>query len=160
MGGFEEKLNELLSNPDAMAQIAGLAQSLNLGGGQENGGDNPASCGNPEAGDGTCGDKPCGEPDNPPPSSGCGGAGTPDLGALAGLGGLFGQIDPKMLQKLLPLVSELTGGNGSDERLQLLYALKPFLKPERRDKVDRAVKAARLIHVGKKLLQSMGESYV
>ena len=44
--------------------------------------------------------------------------------------------------------------------MQLLYALRPFLKPEKRDKVERAVKAARLIHVGKKLLSTMGESDV
>ena len=32
MGEFEEKLNAILSNPDALAQVANLAQSLNLGG--------------------------------------------------------------------------------------------------------------------------------
>lgn len=81
------------------------------------------------------------------------------MGGLAGLGSLLGQIDPKWINRLLPLVGELTGG-GSDERMQLLYALRPFLKPERQDKVERAAKTARLIHVGKKLLQSMGESDV
>ena len=95
------------------------------------------------------------EPPPPPPPSG-GGDG---LGGLAGLGSLLGQIDPKWINRLLPLVGELTGG-GSDERMQLLYALRPFLKPERQDKVERAAKTARLIHVGKKLLQSMGESDV
>ena len=29
MADFDEKLNQILSNPDAMAQIARLAQSLN-----------------------------------------------------------------------------------------------------------------------------------
>ena len=123
MGEFEEKLNAILSNPDALAQVANLAQSLNLGGGSEGGAE-------------------------------------PDLGGLSGLGDLLGQIDPGLLGKLLPLVGELTGNGGSDERLQLLYALRPFLKPERRDKVERAVKTARLIHVGKKLLKDLGESYV
>lgn len=150
MGEFEEKLNAILSNPDALAQIAGLAQSLNLGGGgQENGGDSGDS-----AGSGAPGGSPEGDAAPPPPSGGS----MPDLGALAGL---FGQIDPNLLQKLLPLVGELAGGgSGGDERLQLLYALRPFLKPERRDKVERAVKTARLIHVGKKLLKNMGETYV
>ena len=117
MSDFEEKLNSVLSNPDAMSQIM--------------------------------------QPPPPPPPSG-GGDG---LGGLAGLGSLLGQIDPKWINRLLPLVGELTGG-GSDERMQLLYALRPFLKPERQDKVERAAKTARLIHVGKKLLQSMGESDV
>ncbi|MCI9431714.1 MAG: hypothetical protein HFF70_04695 [Oscillospiraceae bacterium] len=141
MSDFEEKLNSVLSNPDAMSQIMNLAQSLNLGGG---GGESPQG-----------GQGGGNEPPPPPPPSG-GGDG---LGGLAGLGSLLGQIDPKWINRLLPLVGELTGG-GSDERMQLLYALRPFLKPERQDKVERAAKTARLIHVGKKLLQSMGESDV
>lgn len=141
MSDFEEKLNSVLSNPDAMSQIMNLAQSLNLGGG---GGESPQG----GQGGGS-------EPPPPPPPAG-GGDG---LGGLAGLGSLLGQIDPKWINRLLPLLGELTGG-GSDERMQLLYALRPFLKPERQDKVERAAKTARLIHVGKKLLQSMGESDV
>ena len=141
MSDFEEKLNSVLSNPDAMSQIMNLAQSLNLGGG---GGESPQG-----------GQGGGNEPPPPPPPSG-GGDG---LGGLAGLGSLLGQIDPKWINRLLPLVGELTGG-GSDERMQLLYALRPFLKPERQDKVERAAKTARLIQVGKKLLQSMGESDV
>ena len=141
MSDFEEKLNSVLSNPDAMSQIMNLAQSLNLGGG---GGESPQG-----------GQGGGNEPPPPPPPSG-GGDG---LGGLAGLGSLLGQIDPKWINRLLPLVGELTGG-GSDERMQLLYALRPFLKPERRDKVERAAKTARLIHVGKKLLQSLGENDV
>ncbi len=141
MSDFEEKLNSVLSNPDAMSQIMNLAQSLNLGGG---GGESPQG----GQGGGS-------EPPPPPPPTGSGDG----LGGLAGLGSLLGQIDPKWINRLLPLVGELTGG-GSDERMQLLYALRPFLKPERQDKVERAAKTARLIHVGKKLLQSMGESDV
>lgn len=142
MGEFEEKLNSVLSNPDAMSQIMNLAQSLNLGGGDPPQGGRESSAAAP-----------------PPPPPGNSGGGLGGLGDLAGLGGLLGQIDPKWISRLLPLVGELTGG-GSDERMQLLYALRPFLKEERRDKVERAAKTARLIHVGKKLLQSMGENDV
>ena len=141
MSDFEEKLNSVLSNPDAMSQIMNLAQSLNLGGG---GGESPQG-----------GQGGGNEPPPPPPPSG-GGDG---LGGLAGLGSLLGQIDPKWINRLLPLVGELTGG-GSDERMQLLYALRPFLKPERRDKVERAARTARLIRVGKKLLADLGDGYV
>ena len=131
MSEFEEKLNSILGNPDAMAQVMNLAQSLNLGGG---GGEQEGA---------------------PPPPSG----GAPPAGGGGGLGDLLGQLDPKLLERLLPLVGELSGGGGgNDERLALLYALRPFLKPERRDKVERAVKTARLIHVGKKLLSGLGES--
>lgn len=146
MGEFEEKLNSVLSNPEAMSQIMNLAQSLNLGGGS--GGEEA-----PRSGPEDSSDPP------PPPSGGSAGDGLGGLGNLADLGGLLGQIDPKWINRLLPLVGELTGG-GNDERMQLLYALRPFLKPERRDKVERAARTAKLIHVGKKLLQSMGEQNV
>ncbi|MCI9038070.1 MAG: hypothetical protein HFF80_09985 [Oscillospiraceae bacterium] len=142
MGEFEEKLNAFLSNPDAMAQVMNLAQSLNLGG---------SGSGEAAAGQGE------GQPP-PPPQDGGGILG--GLGGLEGLGDLLGNLDPNMISRLLPLVGELTSENGNDERWQLLYALRPFLKPERRDKVERAVKTAKLIHAGKKLLAAMGESHV
>ena len=141
MAEFDDKLNSILSNPDAMSQVMNLAQSLNLGGGGESSSaqqeDSPGPQSRGEAQSG-------------------GGSG---LGDLTGLGSLLGQIDPAMIQRMLPLVGELTGG-GNDERMQLLYALRPFLKPERRDKVERAAKTAKLIHIGKKLLSTMGESNV
>ncbi len=139
MSDFEEKLNAILSNPEAMGQVMNLAQSLNLGG-------------EPSGNDGASNPPPQAPQNNAAP-----GGGVTD--GLAGLGSLLGQIDPKLISRLLPLAGELAGG-GNDERMQLLYALRPFLKPERRDKVERAAKTARLIHVGKKLLQSMGENNV
>ena len=139
MSDFEEKLNAILSNPESMGQIMNLAQSLNLGGGGEPSGEWGPAAPQPEA----------------PPENAS--SGIPD--GLSGLGSLLGQIDPKLIGRLLPLAGELAGG-GNDERMQLLYALRPFLKPERRDKVERAAKTARLIHVGKKLLQSLGENDV
>lgn len=144
MSEFEEKLNAILSNPEAMGQVMNLAQSLNLGGG---GG--PSGEGGPP--------DPPPQTSQAPQNSAASGGGVTD--GLASLGSLLGQIDPKLIGRLLPLAGELAGG-GNDERMQLLYALRPFLKPERRDKVERAAKTARLIHVGKKLLQSMGENNV
>ena len=132
---FEEKLNAILSNPDAMSQVMNLAQSLNLGG------ESP----------------PPPQEDSPPPGGPAPGGPGPDL---SGLGSLLGQIDPETIQKFLPLVGELANDGGNDERMQLLYALRPFLKPERRDKVERAAKTAKMIHIGKKLLSTMGESHV
>lgn len=77
------------------------------------------------------------------PAAPCPAAG-PDLGAA--LGGL----DPKLLGKLLPLAGEL--GTENSAALQLLQALRPFLKEEKQGKIERAARLARLIHVGKKLL--------
>lgn len=158
MSEFEDKLNAILSNPDAMAQVASLAQSLDLNG-AFGGSNHPAGGPNGGVSDSNVDAAP-----SPPPNSGTPApvsGGIPGgLGGLAGLGDLLGNVDPKMIQRLLPLVGELAADNGGDERLALLYALRPFLKPERRDKVEQAVRAARLIHVGKKLLTTLGESHV
>ena len=121
MAEFDDKLNSILSNPDAMARILQLAQSL--------GGDAPPA------------------DQAPPPAS----QPQPPSGEWASL--LGGGLDPQLLTRLLPLVRELGGGRDSNAR-QLLYALRPYLKPERQEKVERALQLARLFLVGKKLLKS------
>ena len=85
---------------------------------------------------GAMGEQKAASPPPPPPVPP-----VPDLGAA--LGGL----DPKLLGKLLPLAGEL--GTENSAAMQLLNALRPFLKEEKQGKIQRA---ARLIHVGKKLL--------
>ena len=120
MAEFDEKLNQILSDPGAMAQIMQLAQSL--------GGDASA-------------------PPSPPPASS---PPSGDNGASL-LSSLAGGIDPAMLTKLLPLVRELGGKQDSNARA-LLYALRPYLKEERQEKVERALQLARLFHLGKTLL--------
>ena len=136
MSDFEEKLNAILSDPDAMAQVMNLAQSLNLGG--------PSGEAPQEA--------------EAPPDAGEGPPKPPESAAFSGLGDLLGQVDPGVIQRLLPLLGELGRSEDQDRRLQLLNALRPFLKPERQEKVERAVKAARLLHLGKKFLAAMGDA--
>ena len=146
MAEFEEKLNSLLSNPDAMAQIMQMAQSLSGGGGQTQPSPSPA---------------PPQQPQQPPPQASpvpaaprpAPGPQAPPAGGdlLSSLSGLAGNIDPKLLMKLLPLIQELSGQQDSNAR-QLLYALRPYLKPERQEKVERALQLARLFHLGKKFL--------
>ena len=138
MSGFEEKLHAILSDPDAMAQVMQLAQSLHL--------DEPASDGSSDEAQG----------EERPPA----GEAEPAANPLGGLSDLLGEIDPGVIRRLLPLLGELRGGGEQDRRLELLNALRPFLKPERQAKVERAVKAARLLHLGKKLLSAMGEPHV
>ena len=128
MAEFDEKLNELLSNPDSMAQIMRLAQSLSGSSGSD-------------------GDQETAHQSTPsrhqePP----GGIGGGDL-----LSSLTGGLDPKLLMRLLPLIQELGGQQDSNAR-NLLYALRPYLKPERQEKVERALQLARLFHLGKKFL--------
>ena len=62
-------------------------------------------------------------------------------------------VDPALIQKLLPLLSQMNRAESS-ETTAFLLALRPFLKPERRDKVERAAQLARLIHLAKLFLLS------
>ena len=146
MAEFDDKLNSLLSNPEAMDQIMKMAQSLmGNGGGTEQ--PPPAA---PPSGEGTAQDRgqPVPESRNPSPSgpvvSGQPGSGP---GFLSGLG----DLDPKAIASLLPVLRELGEAQNSNAR-QLLFALRPYLKPERQDKVERALQLARLFRVGKKFL--------
>ena len=117
MAEFDDKLNSILSNPDAMAQIMQLAQSFS------------------------------GEPSPPPPSQP---SPPPPQNSVNPLSAL-GNLDPKVITRLLPLIQELGGSQDSNARA-LLHALSPNLKPERQQKVDRALQLARLFHVGRQFL--------
>ena len=58
-------------------------------------------------------------------------------------------FDPMLLLKFLPLLQELRQDNSS-QSMQFLSAMRPFLKPERQEKVERAITLAKIIHLGKK----------
>lgn len=130
MSEFDDKLNALLSDPGKMAQIMQMAQSISGGEESSSGGSPPPSAPQPPQ---------QAAPHQPPPS------GT-DLLSSLGSG-----LDPKLLMRLLPLIQELGGQQDSNARA-LLYALRPYLKPERQEKVERALQLARLFHLGKKFL--------
>ena len=138
MAEFDEKLNSILSNPDAMSQIMQLAQSLGGGGGA------------PEPQSGGAPPPPPGPPSPPPQQPGWG---PPPMGGGGGdlLSSLTGGLDPKLLSRLLPLVQELGGQRDSNAR-NLLYALRPYLRSDRQEKIERALQLARLFRLGKKFL--------
>lgn len=121
MSEFEDKLNAILSSPEAMEQISAIANSLGQSGGQTSQG----------------GEEQRAEEQTPSESTG---------GAdLSGLGSLLGGFDPGMLTKLLPLMQEYQSGN--EEKQALLNALKPFLRRESQEKVDKAIRITRLSRV-------------
>ena len=93
---------------------------------------------------GAMGEQKAAAPPPPPPPV----PPVPDPGAA--LGGL----DPKLLGKLLPLAGEL--GTENSAAMQLLNALRPFLKDGKQDKVERAARLARLITIGKRFLTEGG----
>ena len=128
MSELEEKLNSLLSNPDAMAQVMQLAQNLSLSGAEDSGN---------------------AQTPPPPPGSGTASNGTPNAGDLSAmLSQLTGGLDPELLTRLLPDVSQMNRPESS-ETSALLYELQPFLREKRRDKVARAAQLAKLIHLAK-----------
>lgn len=136
MAEFDEKLNSILANPDAMSQIMQLAQSLS---GDSQGPAVPQPPPTPA---------PPQQPPLRPPAQ-------PPQGGTDLLSSLAGGMDPTLLMKLMPLIQELGSQSDSNAR-QLLYALRPYLKPERQEKVERALQLARLFHLGKKFLSEWG----
>ena len=131
MADFEEKLNAILSSPESMQQVAKLAQILSSQS----------------------------EDTVAPPSSSADAPSETTSQNLSGISSLLGSIDLNTVSRFLPLLQELNH-NQNDERAQLLHALKPFLKPERREKVDTALRLAHLLHVGKTFFKGFGESHV
>ena len=120
MAEWEEKLEGILSNPQAMEQIMALAKSL------EGGDSQPTQSSATSA---------------PPSSSAPPASSAPSLD-LSQLLGSVGQLDPKMLSVAAKFMSQM--GKQDDRRTALLQALRPFVKPERYAKLDKAIQIARL----------------
>lgn len=66
----------------------------------------------------------------------------------------LGGLDPQTIARYLPLLQELT--RDTSQTTQLLYALRPFLKDGKQNKVERAARLARLITIGKRFLSEGG----
>lgn len=148
MSELEEKLESVLGNPQAMAQIMALAQSLNGGG-------SPPAAGTGEPSQPQ--EQPQAQSPSPPPASPASGGPGDGLGSL--LGGL-GSLDPKLLSAAAGLIGQFNSG-ADDQRVALLTALRPFVKEERYAKLDKAIqiaKLSRLIRSGLELFRAQRES--
>lgn len=150
MSELEEKLEGILGNPQAMAQIMSLAQSLSSGstsqqpGAQESPANEPASA-----------DAPAPLSEAQPASS----AAPPSLGGLGSLFSGLNSLDPQMLSAAANLMGQFTSGE-DDKRTALLTALRPFVKEQRYAKLDKAIqiaKLSRLIRSGLELLRARKE---
>lgn len=155
MSELEEKLENILGNPQAMSQIMSLAQSLNLGGQGANGQEQAQPQEQPQS------QTP---PSAPPPQNGDQSAAPPtapaDLsGGLGGMLGALGNLDAGTLSAAASLIGQFTDG-GDDKRTALLTALRPFVKEERYAKLDKAIqiaKLSRLIRSGLDLFRARKE---
>lgn len=118
MAGFEEQLNAILGNQEAMNQIMALARSLS---GEQTPAPDPA--GRTETGGEACAPVTA---ETPPP----------DLSAM------LGQLDPKMLRLGMEVMRQVQ--STGDRNAALLNALRPFLREERQARLDRAIQIARM----------------
>ncbi|MBS5427656.1 MAG: hypothetical protein KHY52_00215 [Firmicutes bacterium] len=107
---LEEKLSQVLNDPNSMAQLMSFAQSLGMG-----------------------------PPDTPPPPG-------PSPGPPPG--------DEAFVRGILQLVRQANQKDGPQEAL--LAALKPYLRPERREKLDRAMRIARISQIAGGALKQHG----
>ena len=135
MAEFEEKLNSILGNQEAMEQIMTLARALSGEKGEESAPAGPAEAGEPPR-----------REEAPEETAGQTG---PDLSKL------LGEVDPGMLQMGMRLFREYQSTD--DRNTALLQALRPFLKEERRAKLDKAVRIARMTRLIRAALGSLGE---
>lgn len=122
MGEFEEKLNSILGDQQAMGQIMALAQSLGKSSPQEEQEDTPPSQSSDDA---------------------------PDLSQL------MGSIDPKMMQLGMRLMREYQ--QDDSQNTALLQALRPYLREERRSRLDKAVQIAKMSRLLRVALGSLGK---
>ena len=99
--GLEDKLQQILNDPQSMAQILSLAQSLGM---------SPESEQKQETSS---------APPPPPPDDG-------------------------FVKAIIGLMQQARKSDSKQEAL--LCALKPFLAPDRREKIDRALQIARISH--------------
>ena len=156
MSELEEKLENILGNPQAMSQIMSLAQSLNLGGSgtQPQPQEQTQTADQPPAPTPQNGDSPAAPPPAPP-------AAPADLsGGLGGMLGALGNLDAGTLSAAANLIGQFTDG-GDDKRTALLTALRPFVKEERYAKLDKAIqiaKLSRLIRSGLDLFRTRKEA--
>lgn len=112
---LEEKLNQILADPESMAQILSLAQSFGMA--AEPPTDRPPDAAPPRV---------------PPPPA-----------------------DTAMLQGIMRLMQQTQQSDRHQEAL--LQALKPYLAPERRGKLDRAMQIARISHLVSAALKNYGK---
>ena len=112
MDNFEDKLNKILSSPEELGKIMGLARSLS--GSSQDGGSVPQPAGGQEPG---------------------------------GLTSMLGNVDPKVLALLSRVLGEYSSND--NDKTALISALKPYLREDRREKIDRAAQVAKLARLAK-----------
>ncbi len=151
MADFQEQLQAILSDPEAMGQITSIARALTGSPSQEAASPPPE----PEAQDVDF--VPVNTPPSATPPQDAQTTGTPDLSALLGMmgNGSIPELDPKLIQTALRVYAEYSAQD--NEKAALLSALKPFLRAERLEKMEKAEKIARLSRLVRVAIQLLKE---
>ncbi len=110
--GVEEKLNQILNDPDSMARIFSLAQSFGMGGESR-------------------------EPQPSPP---------PEAQPVP--------LDEGMIFNMLRILQQMQRSDPAQDAL--LCALRPYLREDRQEKLDRAIQLARLSSLAKLAMGNSG----
>ena len=118
MSELEDKLNQILSSPEDMEKIMGMARSLS---GSSN--------------------------THEPEESKTGSAPPLDFGSLSSL---LGNIDPKLIRLFGRVMSEYS--SQENDKSALFSAIKPYLKEDRREKIDRAAEVAKMAQLARTAL--------
>lgn len=151
MAELDQRLEQLLSDPEGMQKVLDAAKAILAQ--RENASSAKAS------------------PSEPPPASAEGSAGLAAmLSSVLGAGNastaqgaaapsLAGMGDVSPLSSLLPQLMTLFSGQGDlvkSERLELLRAMKPYLKASRISSIDRAVKMANMTKAATSAMHLLG----
>lgn len=134
MAEFDEKLNAILGNQEAMAQIMSLARSLST--------DSPGENPNRE-------EQQAQESDGEEERERDVQSAQPDLSAM------LGQLDPALLRTGMEVIRQVQ--STEDRNAALLQALRPFLREERRGRLDRAIQIARMTRMIRAAITALGE---
>lgn len=141
MDDLAGKISEILNDPASMEKIKNLSNMLGIAPDSQD--SSPTVQTAPAA------------PQNANPLEallgglGGNGQGVGGLGALAGLSGLGAggenqSVSPEMLQSILKIAPLLSSVQQEDDNTRLLYALRPFLKPQRQKRLDESANMMRM----------------
>lgn len=131
MSDFEDALNKIMSSPEDLEKIMGLAKSLSGSSGGASPDDGTAARDNAEP----SGDTPSGD----------------------GILGSLPNLDPKMLGMLGRLMGAY--GSGGGDKAELIGALRPYLKETQRGRLDRAAEISKLAKLAKIAMSEFTDKY-
>ncbi|MDR1589663.1 MAG: hypothetical protein LBS51_05665 [Oscillospiraceae bacterium] len=132
MDGFEDKLRELLSSPEDMEKLAAMAKSIAEGLAA------PTAAGSGEA------------PGLGPEDGGDGGDGGAAVDAPARAGaGAAPAVDPAIFGVIARVMGAYSSGAGAGDKTALLGAIRPYLKSDRREYMDKAAEMVKLTRIAR-----------